>query len=340
MNFKAKKRIIPPTVPPVEEPKESIPLGSNFTPREREVFDLISQGYESRSIATALNISIKTLDTHYDRIKKKTNVDGGLEGLRYLSTRHYFEKNIPEIPSIPSLTKRQKELFLLLGKKPQSASDLGEELNLSLKTIESHLFLLKRRLGLERTDEVKRLAIQYQYHSEKSKTNNIYLPEITLSSTRTDLSLRQKEVFDLIREGLSTEAITSKLNISRKTTEAHYNMIKEKLGLDSMEKVHRYAFKEGLENRLINFPELDITDFSSAQLEIFTLLSRESARDIAKKLYRSLKTVNTHMDIMIEKLRNSGLEVDGYRGLIRYSIVHDYRSSSKGESNSLEQSVA
>ncbi len=42
--------------------------------RELEVFQLIGQGLKTRKIAEQLNLSIKTIETHMDHIKKKLNL--------------------------------------------------------------------------------------------------------------------------------------------------------------------------------------------------------------------------------------------------------------------------
>ena len=50
--------------------------------RELEVFKLIGQGYETREIATALSVNIKTIQTYCTRIKEKLNLISGAELLR------------------------------------------------------------------------------------------------------------------------------------------------------------------------------------------------------------------------------------------------------------------
>lgn len=47
--------------------------------RELEIFELIGQGRSSRQIATALHISVKTIETYRSRIKAKLNLDTATE---------------------------------------------------------------------------------------------------------------------------------------------------------------------------------------------------------------------------------------------------------------------
>jgi len=50
-----------------------------LTDREMEVFRLIGEGYRTQEIAARLHISVKTIETHRDRIKKKLELQDGTE---------------------------------------------------------------------------------------------------------------------------------------------------------------------------------------------------------------------------------------------------------------------
>jgi DNA-binding NarL/FixJ family response regulator len=62
--------------------------GTNGSPmsllstRELEVFQLIGRGYETREIANALKVNIKTIQTYCTRIKEKLKLSSGAELLR------------------------------------------------------------------------------------------------------------------------------------------------------------------------------------------------------------------------------------------------------------------
>ena len=54
-----------------------------LTARELAVFEMIGQGLMTRQIANNLCLSIKTVETHRERIKDKLNLKNGTELLRY-----------------------------------------------------------------------------------------------------------------------------------------------------------------------------------------------------------------------------------------------------------------
>ncbi|MFH1479984.1 MAG: response regulator transcription factor [Pseudomonadota bacterium] len=60
------------------------------------------------------------------------------------------------------------------------------------------------------------------------------------------LTLREREILQLISEGMSTREIASHLNVSVKTVETHMRRIMEKLGVSSTAELTKYAIKEGL----------------------------------------------------------------------------------------------
>lgn len=65
-------------------------------------------------------------------------------------------------------------------------------------------------------------------------------------SAFTLLSAREREVLQLLAEGLRTKEISQKLTLSVKTVETHRKKIMEKLGITSIAGLTRYAVKEGL----------------------------------------------------------------------------------------------
>jgi DNA-binding NarL/FixJ family response regulator len=58
-----------------------------------------------------------------------------------------------------------------------------------------------------------------------------------------ELSDRELEVFRMLGQGLSTEAIASRLSLTRKTVETHRRVVKEKLGYESVTGVLSHAFR-------------------------------------------------------------------------------------------------
>jgi DNA-binding NarL/FixJ family response regulator len=60
--------------------------------REFQVFELIGQGLQSREIARQLHLSVKTVDTHREHIKKKLNLETSTELPMYAIQWAQFER--------------------------------------------------------------------------------------------------------------------------------------------------------------------------------------------------------------------------------------------------------
>jgi DNA-binding NarL/FixJ family response regulator len=73
---------------------------------------------------------------------------------------------------------------------------------------------------------------------------NENVPQNSIASTA--LSSREREVLQLIAEGKSTRDIAAKLYVSVKTVETHRKQIMDKLGLNSIAELTKYAIREGL----------------------------------------------------------------------------------------------
>jgi DNA-binding NarL/FixJ family response regulator len=59
--------------------EEEYTIVGGLTNRELEVFQLIGKGLSTRRIATKLNLSIKTIETHRQNIKQKLNLEDSTE---------------------------------------------------------------------------------------------------------------------------------------------------------------------------------------------------------------------------------------------------------------------
>lgn len=66
------------------------------------------------------------------------------------------------------------------------------------------------------------------------------------SSVFSDLTKREREVLQLLAEGKTTKQIGMKLHISPKTVEAHRLRVMEKLDIDNIAQLTKYAIQEGL----------------------------------------------------------------------------------------------
>lgn len=75
-----------------------------------------------------------------------------------------------------------------------------------------------------------------------------YLGKIVASNSKSSLVLtsREREVLQLFAEGKTTKEIASLLYVSIKTIETHRRLIMDKLGLNSIAELTKYAIREGL----------------------------------------------------------------------------------------------
>ncbi|MBW2455660.1 MAG: response regulator transcription factor [Deltaproteobacteria bacterium] len=63
---------------------------------------------------------------------------------------------------------------------------------------------------------------------------------------KADLSQREREVLQLVAEGMSTKEVAATLHVSTKTIETHRSNIMRKLGIHSIAELTKYAVREGL----------------------------------------------------------------------------------------------
>jgi len=68
----------------------------------------------------------------------------------------------------------------------------------------------------------------------------------TNMSVRPPLSPREREVLQLVAEGKSSKEIADRLNVSPRTVEAHRRRIMDKLGIDNIADLTKYAIRIGL----------------------------------------------------------------------------------------------
>ncbi|MCA9739815.1 MAG: response regulator transcription factor, partial [Gemmatimonadetes bacterium] len=85
---------------------------------------------------------------------------------------------------------------------------------------------------------------------------DIYLsPAVTRSALETErtsvggteqLTMRQREILQLVVEGNSTKGIARKLGLSIKTVEAHRSQLMSRLGIKNVPGLVRYAMRAGI----------------------------------------------------------------------------------------------
>ncbi|WP_300673895.1 response regulator transcription factor [Desulfoluna sp.] len=62
----------------------------------------------------------------------------------------------------------------------------------------------------------------------------------------TPLSLREREVLQLVAEGMTSDQIAGQLNVTTKTVSAHRQQVMKKLNLGSIAELTKYAIREGM----------------------------------------------------------------------------------------------
>jgi DNA-binding NarL/FixJ family response regulator len=62
-----------------EKPESNLGGVERLSDRELEIFEQIGRGLPTREIAAVLHISVKTVETHYARIKLKLDAQSGTE---------------------------------------------------------------------------------------------------------------------------------------------------------------------------------------------------------------------------------------------------------------------
>ena len=64
---------------------------SILTPREREIVQLIAEGYSNKQITSILNLSIKTVETHRAAVMRKLKLSSAAELVRYAVRNKFVE---------------------------------------------------------------------------------------------------------------------------------------------------------------------------------------------------------------------------------------------------------
>lgn len=113
----------------------------------------------------------------------------------------------------------------------------------------AHGYLLKHAATAELIAAVKTLAAGGTFfgpQAAKALAAQVHHPKRDIDDPYGTLSPREREVFHLIVEGLTTKEIARKLDISAKTAENHRSRILDKLGVRNSVELIRYAARKHL----------------------------------------------------------------------------------------------
>jgi len=110
-------------------------------------------------------------------------------------------------------------------------------------------FLLKDSAGSELLKAVHSLASGRSYfasHAARVLAQQMQQPSTPLEDPYRDLTAREREVFHLVVEGLTTKEIARRIDTSVKTAENHRARVLDKLGVSNTAQLIRYAVRHGL----------------------------------------------------------------------------------------------
>jgi DNA-binding NarL/FixJ family response regulator len=110
-------------------------------------------------------------------------------------------------------------------------------------------YLVKDSAGSELLAAVRSLHAGRGYfgpQASKALAEQMQHPGRTTDSPYGELTSREREVFHLIAEGLTTKEIARKLDISVKTAENHRGRVLDKLDMRNTAELVRYALRKGL----------------------------------------------------------------------------------------------
>jgi DNA-binding NarL/FixJ family response regulator len=95
-----------------------------------------------------------------------------LQGNLYLSDaitskliNHLINDDKNEELEINKLSDREFEVFQLIS-KGMKTSDIGKEINISVKTVEAHKLSIKTKLNLANSNELIKYAIEWKHKNE------------------------------------------------------------------------------------------------------------------------------------------------------------------------------
>ena len=109
-----------------------------------------------------------------------------------------------------------------------------------------HGFVIKSQAAVDLVDAIRLVSQGSTYLSPDISQTVVDACTAGTAVTRDPLSLRERQVLQLIAEGRSTKGAASVLGISVKTAESHRTRIMSKLGVHETASLVRYAIREGV----------------------------------------------------------------------------------------------
>ena len=111
-------------------------------------------------------------------------------------------------------------------------------------------YLLKTTVGKELIEAVRVVVAGQTYLSPSIARvivdHHVLGRDLHKNNAFAQLTMREREVLQLIAEGHNTKSIADRLHISPKTVLSHRDRIMKKLGVDSTVALTRYALRQGM----------------------------------------------------------------------------------------------
>ncbi len=196
--------------------------GLNKLIQQQEDMEVIAQVADGHS----------TVELTRELLPDMVIMDIGMPDLNGIDATGQIIREFPQVKVIGLSMHSGKKFVIEMLKAGASGYLLKdcalEELTTAIKAVASG----KTYLSPSITDVV---VENYVRHSQKKESSAFSL-----------LSQREREVLQLMAEGKTTKQIGLKLHISPKTVEGHRLRIMEKLNMDSVAKLTKYAIQEGL----------------------------------------------------------------------------------------------
>jgi two-component system response regulator NreC len=158
-------------------------------------------------------------------------MDIGMPDLNGVEATRKITKSFPKVKviglSMHSSDKYVREMFKAGASGYLLKNCPFEELTEAIRTVAGGKTYISSSIG-------KMIVKEYASKSDEEK------------SVFSMLSQREREVLQLLAEGKTTKQIAKRLHISPKTVEAHRLRIMERLDIDNVAQLTKYAIQEGL----------------------------------------------------------------------------------------------
>jgi DNA-binding NarL/FixJ family response regulator len=140
---------------------------AQLSSRELEVLQLIAEGKANKQTAAELGIGLKTVEKHREHLAQKLDIHDTANLTRYAIAAGIIESSVQSTIAarafsglsrtaaspITALTDREFEIFQLIG-HGNDTHTIASQLNISVKTVETHRVHLKVKLQLKNATEL------------------------------------------------------------------------------------------------------------------------------------------------------------------------------------------